>query len=389
MDFNKLVTDIQYTSQHLQQNATKAVNINLTLRNWIVGFFIIEFEQNGKDKSVYGSNLLNNLAEKINIKGLSAPELSRCRQFYNTYPQFLDVLNQQFKNLIPEKTQIIFTKKFNSIENLGIASQDFDNSKNVIEILGTASQELNKKPLETHTFAILTSFSYSHFIELIKINEPIKRKFYELLILKTTPSISELKRQISTLAFERVGLSNNTDIAFRDIKQKITPATFADITKSHYFFDFLKFPNVGLIQESDLEQALINHLQEFIIELGNGFCFEARQKRILIGEEYFFIDLIFYHRILKCHILIELKTESVKHEHIGQLKTYINYYKKNFLEPTDNPPVGILLVTEQNKVLVEYAVADSDQDLFVSKYLLQLPKKEQLEAFINNELKNN
>jgi predicted nuclease of restriction endonuclease-like (RecB) superfamily len=217
----------------------------------------------------------------------------------------------------------------------------------------------------------------------------LKRKFYELLILKTTPSIKELKRQISTLAFERVGLSEKTALAYQELQQKITPTAFTDVIKSHYFFDFLKFPNVSLIEENELEQALIDHLQEFIIELGNGFCFEARQKRILIGDEYYFIDLVFYHRILKCHILVELKTENVKHEHIGQLKTYINYYKKNFLEETDNPPIGILLVTEQNKALVEYAVADSDRDLFVSKYLLQLPKKEQLEAFINNELKNN
>jgi predicted nuclease of restriction endonuclease-like (RecB) superfamily len=388
MNFEKLVTDIQYTSQHLQQNASKAVNIHLTLRNWIVGFFIIEFEQNGKDKSVYGSNLLNNLAEKINIKGLSAPELSRCRQFYKTYPQIIDLLAQEFNNLLPEKIQDVFTDKNGYIENFGMLSQDFEQNTNEISILGIPSQELNKKTLETHILTILTSFSYSHFVELTKINYTIKRKFYELLILKTTPTISELKRQISTLAFERVGLSKNTEVAFEDLKQKITPASFADVTKSHYFFDFLKLPNVGLIEESDLEQALINHLQAFIIELGNGFCFEARQKRILIGDEYFFIDLVFYHRILKCHILVELKTENVKHEHIGQLKTYINYYKKNFQEDTDNPPVGILLVTDQNKALVEYAVADSDQDLFVSKYLLQLPKKEQLEEFINNELKN-
>jgi RecB family endonuclease NucS len=147
----------------------------------------------------------------------------------------------------------------------------------------------------------------------------------------------------------------------------------------------LKHPE--LVEESDLENALINQLQEFIMELGNGFCFESRQKRILIGDEYFFIDLVFYHRILKCHVLIELKTEKVNHEHIGQLKTYINYYKKNYTLPNDNPPVGILLVTTQNKTLVEYAIADSDKDIFVSQYLLQLPDKEQLVTFINEELK--
>lgn len=124
-----------------------------------------------------------------------------------------------------------------------------------------------------------------------------------------------------------------------------------------------------------------------MLELGIGFCFEARQKRILIGDEYYFIDLVFYHRILKCHVLIELKTERAKHEHIGQLKTYLNYYKKNFQDSNDNPPVGILLVTDQNKALVEYAIADTDKDIFVSKYILQLPNKEKLESFVNNELK--
>jgi predicted nuclease of restriction endonuclease-like (RecB) superfamily len=384
MNFEKLVESIQHTSNYLHKSASKAVNIHLTLRNWIVGFFIIEFEQNGNDKSVYGTNLLSNLAEKINIKGLSAPELSRCRQFYKTYPQIIIPLNKEFQNIIPIEIQEFFVSKSNEL-NLGTSSQvSFVNNN---QILGMLSQKYDNSNFNNHLFSILTSFSYSHFIELIKIEDPIKRKFYELLILKTTPSINELKRQINTLAFERVGLSKNTDIAFEELKQKIDSKSISDVVKTHYFFDFLKLPNAGLIEEKELEQALINHLQSFILELGNGFCFEARQKRILIGDEYFFIDLVFYHRILKCHILVELKTENVKHEHIGQLKTYINFYKKNFLEASDNPPVGILLVTDQNKALVEYAVADTDRDIFVSKYLLQLPQKEQLITFIENELK--
>jgi len=170
--------------------------------------------------------------------------------------------------------------------------------------------------------------------------------------------------------------------------KKIKPQQTRDLIKSHYFFEFLNIGQPHLVEESELEQALVSHLQQFITELGNGFCFEARQKRILIGDEYYFIDLVFYHRILKCHVLIDLKTEAAKHEHIGQLKSYLNYYKRNIQESNDNPPVGILLVTNQNKALVEYAIADSDLDIFVSKYQLQLPDKSQLEAFINNELKN-
>jgi RecB family endonuclease NucS len=150
----------------------------------------------------------------------------------------------------------------------------------------------------------------------------------------------------------------------------------------------LKIPNQHLIHENELEEALIDNLQNFILELGIGFCFESRQKRILIDDDYYFVDLVFYHRILKCHVLIELKTEAAKHENIGQLKTYLQFFKKNIQEETDNPPVGILLVTSQNKTLVEYAIADSDLDIFVSKYQLQLPNKVELEKFINKELKN-
>jgi predicted nuclease of restriction endonuclease-like (RecB) superfamily len=374
MTFEELVKDIQNTSNHLQKNTVKAINIHITLRNWITGFFIVEFEQNGKERANYGGKLLENLSDKINIKGLTAPELSRCRQFYSVYPEILGLLTQEFNSLIP----INVINKLDTLNNY--------------DILGSSTQELKKSNIsdnKEYFLNLITSFSYTHFVELIKINDSLKRKFYELLILKTTPSVKELKRQIATLSFERLGLSKDTEVAFQQIENKILPESFSDVLKSHYFFDFLNISNSSLIEETELEQALIQHLQNFIIELGNGFCFEARQKRILIGDEYYFIDLIFYHRILKCHVLVELKTDNIKHEHIGQLKTYINYYKKHFVEKTDNPPIGILLVTERNKALVEYAIADSDKDIFVSKYLLQLPKKEDIEEFINRELKNN
>ena len=222
---------------------------------------------------------------------------------------------------------------------------------------------------------------------MIKITELTKRSFYELLIIKTQPSVKELKRQIESLSFERLGLSKNKETAYEQLKNKIEPTASNDLVKSHYFFEFLNFSNPNLVEENELEAALLQNLQQFILELGNGFCFEARQKRILIEDEYFFIDIVFYHRILKCHVIIELKTRKAKHEHIGQLRTYVQYYKKYMMQEYDNPPVGILLVTDKNETLVEFAVAENDKELFVSKYALQLPKKEELVDFINNELK--
>ncbi len=400
MDFKILIQNIQLTNKALHKSASKAVNIHLTLRNLLVGFYIIEFEQEGKDKAEYGKRLLQNLAEEINIKGLSAPELSRCRQFYNVYSPILGSVSQELKNSS--------SKPLKSIENLpdrilGKASQELQNEK--LPILGTLSQELENLPEQnlgtvsqelhntynqsntSHFKELFSTTAYSHLCELIKIDEEIKRNFYELLIIKTQPSFRELKRQINSLAYERLGMSADKELAFEQLKQKMEPTTSTDIIKSHYFFEFLNFPHPNLVEETELEQALIGNLKEFILELGEGFCFEARQKRILIGDEYYFIDLVFYHRVLKCHVLIELKTAKAKHEHIGQLKSYIQHYKHKIMLDSDNPPVGILLVTDKNETLVEYAIADDDKKLFVSKYALQLPKKEALQAFIINELK--
>ncbi len=259
------------------------------------------------------------------------------------------------------------------------------NKKQLNTISQSSTAQLNNNE-KSHLVLLLKKTSFTHFVELITIDDSVKRKFFELLIIQTTPSVKELKRQINTLAYERVGLSKNTEGAIKTLQSKIIPGTPNDIVKSHYFLEFLEFNSPELIEENELEQALINHLQHFILELGNGFCFEARQKRILIGEKYYFIDLVFYHRLLKCHVLIELKVNDFEYSNASQLNTYINYFKKEIKQNSDNPPIGILMVANKDHALVEYATAGMDQNLFVSKYMLQLPKKKQLENFLNNEL---
>ncbi|MFT6241046.1 MAG: putative nuclease of restriction endonuclease-like (RecB) superfamily [Akkermansiaceae bacterium] len=169
-------------------------------------------------------------------------------------------------------------------------------------------------------------------------------------------------------------------------QEKTEPQTTSHLPKDLYTFEFLGLPNHLAVEESDLETSLLDHLHSFLLEFGHGFCFEARQKRILIGEEYFFVDLVLYHRILKCHVLIELKVGAFSHENAGQLNTYLNDYRAEISEDSDNPPIGILLVADKNKALVEYATAGMDQNLFVRKYLLQLPSKEVLTSFIQREL---
>lgn len=387
MNFDNLVSQINETHELLHKNTVKAINVSLTFRNWLTGLYIFEFEQNGEDRAKYGTKIIPELANRIDVKGLGETNLKLCRQFYLIYPFLLKNASNELKNNLPFQIRQSLTDQLylydNQIIEIGQSVTDQFSQLNI-------SQDNSVARIEDYSYVnkLFLTTSYTHFVELIKISDPTKRKFYELLILKTTPSVNELKRQINTLTFERLGLSGNYELAYEQIQQKINPQENHDIIKSHYFLDFLNIRHPQLVEESDLEEALINHLQEFILELGNGFCFEARQKRILIGEEYYFIDLVFYHRILKCHVIVELKTDNVKHEHIGQLKTYINFFKKNIVEKTDNPPIGILLVTNQNKALVEYAVADSDNELFVSQYLLQLPDKQKLVDFIENEIKN-
>lgn len=377
MNLKHLSEIIKLTHVHLHRQAVKAVNVNLTIRNWLFGFYIIEFEQNGEDRAVYGEKLFFELSRRIAIKGLSETNLKICRQFYKTYPQLLGSIIEELK------------LSTSSIEKSLIRQSVSDELQLFDNLLNTIRQAVTDEFIQGtsgYQIKLIKSTSFTHFVELIKIEDHIKRKFYELLILKTTPSVRELIRSIETLTYERFGLSGNKEVAFEQIRRRIDPASPDDIVKSHYFFEFLEIKQPQLIEEKELEQALLDHLHDFILEMGNGFCFEARQKRILIDDEYYFIDLVFYHRILKCHVLIELKTEQAKYDHIGQLKVYLQYYKHKVMTPEDNPPVGILLVTDKKQTLVEYAVAESDKELFVTKYQLQLPTKDDLEAFIANEL---
>lgn len=359
-DFKHLITLIEQTHQRLQSQAANAVNQALTIRNWLIGYYIVEFEQNGEDRAQYGSRLLINLAKKLSIKGLTAPELSRCRQFSQIYPQILGTLTQQSQFLLPG------------------------------EILGTLSQKSllkNEKNLFTPPEKILSKLSFSHIVELIKIDDPLKRTFYEIECIKGSWSVRELKRQISSLYFERSGLSANKKKLSEIVQGKTKPNAPTDIIKNIYAFEFLNLGIKPVVEESDLEAALLDNLQGFILELGNGFCLEARQKRIIIGETYYFIDLVFYHRILKCHVLIELKIGAFDHGDIGQLNTYLNYFKQEVGEAEDNPPVGILLVAEKDHALVKYATAGMDQNLFVQQYMLQLPQKEELQNYLESELR--
>lgn len=357
--FRHLVSSIKYVHESLLSHAVKAVNISLTLRNWLIGFYIHVYEQHGSDRAHYGDRLLESTAARLKkekVPRTSERELRRYRQFYLLYPQIRDSLTPEFKNMLPA---------------------------------GTAHSGKGASPAPRFAPPVkqlLERLSFTHFALLLQIDDVSKRAFYENECIRSGWSVRELKRQIASLYFERSGLSKDK----RKLAQRVNAAALRMQQKlsvrDPYVFEFLGLKAKEVMGESDLEDALLDKLQEFLLEMGHGFCFEARQKRILIGDELFFIDLVFYHRVLKCHVLVELKVDEFTHEHLGQLNTYVSWFKRNEMAPGDNPPVGILLCTGKNRTLVEYALADMDNNLFVSKYQLELPKKEEIRKFLKEQV---
>lgn len=375
MKFKQLIEIINETHSTLLQKAASAINQSLTIRNWLIGFYIVEFELHGEDRAKYGDRLLEKIAENtINIRGLSFRNLKLCRQFYSTYPQIGQTVSAQLKMSDFEKLRAVFAQSSFSASQIGqtLSAQLQTTAKK--ESIGVNPREL------------VSRMSFSQFTELIRLDDPLKRAFYEIECIKGNWSVRELKRQIRSLYFERSGLSRDKAKLSEYTQNKSTPLQPEDVTRDPFFFEFLGLKDEDIIKERDLEQALLDNLQAFLLELGHGFCFEARQKRITIGDEYFYVDMVFYHRILKCHVLLELKVEGFNHVNLAQLNTYLNYYKRNEMQKDDNPPVGILLCTDKNHSLVEYATAGMDNNLFVSKYQVALPTREELRKFIENEI---
>lgn len=355
MNFAQLVERIEEIHTQFGNQAFKAVNTYLTGRNWFVGLHIKEYELEGSDRAKYGTHLYQKPSEKL-AKNLSASYIPRylqiCRQLY-------------FGDLFP------FAKSL--ISQSPIIQRNQTNKQMVA--LGVSPELL------------LERLSFTHFIELIKLDPPLKRAFYEIECVRGTWAVRELKRQIASLYYERSGLSHNKKKLIALIEGKIEHENPALTIRDPYVFEFLGVRSREVMPESKLENALLDKLEEFLLELGRGFCFEARQRRILIGGEHFFVDLVFYHRILKCHVLIELKSDGFSHEYLGQLNTYVSWYGEHEMSAGDNPPIGILLCTQKNQALVKYALAGMNSQLFVSKYQLELPNEAEMRAFIEERLK--
>jgi len=358
MNFEQLIQSFESAHAYLQDRAISAINQSLTIRNWLFGFYLVEYEQHGGDRAQYGQGLLKQISAKLKhqVKGMTDRYLRDCRQFYRTYPQIITIIDTLE---LPEQIWGSVTPKLQKTEN--------QNYKGV-------NPEL-----------LIERLSFTHLLELSKEDDPTKRLFYEIHAIKGNWSVRELERQTGSLLYERTGLSKNKKKLLEITQDRAVQLAPIDVIHDPYVFEFLGLKQQEVLEESKLEEALLDHIQQFLLELGKGFCFEARQKRITVDNKHHRIDLVFYHRLLKCHVLIDLKTRQFEHGDAGQMNFYINYYKDNEMEEGDNEPIGILLCAKKGASTVKYATAGMNNQLFISKYQTALPSPEELQNEIEKE----
>ena len=301
-----------------QIRAHQAVNSHITETYWQIGHDIVEFEQGGKSRADYGKALLASLSRDLSLrhgKGFSRSNVIRIRQFYSAYPK------------------------------------------------GATLSHL---------------LSWSHVVELLKIDDPLERSFYEQQTIREKWSVRELQRQKQTSLFLRLAAGKDRDAILQLAAQGQIIATPTDVLRDPFVFEFLKIPEPHTISETDLETLLCDHLQPFLLELGKGFAFVGRQYRVTLNNTHYRVDLVFYHRILRCFVLIDLKMNDVQHHDIGQMNLYLGYFATEENSEGDNPPIGIILTRNKDELLVEYATYQMNSQLFVQKYQLYLPDREEL-----------
>lgn len=380
VDFDSLVGRIQATSEALQQDALVVINRSVTARAWLTGYYIVEYEQRGADRAKYGEGLLKKLAERLNNANFALPSLKNYRAFYRVYPEvgfevaayLRDRFGKSYTvcSLLPEGSSLALSEK-------GYTMCSQSSTKGLLAE--------NGEDIRISAEALFNRLSYSHIRELIRLTDDLQRTFYAFEAIRGTWSVRELKRQIESMYYQRCGWAKDPHKYSSMVRNRGEKLDANDFIKTDTVLEFLGAKLPPGWEESDLEQSIYDNLRDFILEVCRGFCFEARQQKILIDDTYERIDLVFYHRILKCHVLIELKAKKFNRADAVQLGMYMEYYRKRVMEASDNPPIGLLLCTEVGKEAAEYIAPYIDERLFLSEYQLQLPAKEQFTAFLKKE----
>jgi len=329
--------------QRAKASVKKSIDISMVYTYFEIGRLIVEEEQQGKERAAYGQTIIKNLSEYLSAqfgRGFSVTNIKQMRQFYIIYAQdqIGQTLSDQFKNLPTTQTGRSFY------------------------------------------------LSWSHYLKLMRIKNVDERHFYEIEAVKNDWSLAELKRQFNSALYERLALSKNQDKVYTLALAGQTVETPADAVKDPYILEFLGLNELPEYSESELESRIIDHLQQFLLELGKGFAFVGRQVRFTFDEEHFRVDLVFYNRLLRCFVLFDLKIGELKHQDIGQMQMYVNYYDRKVKLADENPTIGIILCKDKNNAVVEMTLPEDNEQVFASKYETALPSKEELQNLLIEHL---
>lgn len=340
---NGFLQNVSEILESARKNAKTAVNLAMVYAYYEVGRMIVEEEQHGENRAAYGQKILQELSAYLTEnfgKGFSVGNLKNIRQFYKVY----------------------------STDQIG-------------ETVFSQSEKLPSVSTGRKFY-----LSWSHYLKLMRIENVEERHFYEIESVKNDWSLSELKRQYDSSLYERLALSTNKENVYRLSVEGHKVETPKDAVKDPYVLEFLGLPELPEYSESELESRIIDHLQQFLLELGTGFAFIGRQVRFTFDEEHFIVDLVFYNRILRCFVLFDLKIGELKHQDIGQMQMYVNYYDRKVKMADENPTIGVLLCKEKNNAVVELTLPEDNSQIFASKYSTVLPSKEKLQKLLEEQL---
>lgn len=355
--FQSLVDLCCKTHEEMQAHAVRSVNLTLVVRNWLVGWYIVEYEQSGSDRANYGASTLKQLSKALKRtipRGFSVDSLEQMRRFYRAYG---DVPNSDEKS---ETASRIFMPRIS--ETLSRISQE-----NLSWIDEPAIIQIVKR----------FSLSWSHYVVLMSLDGDLERRFYEIESEQNGWSTRELERQIASSLYERLALSRDKKEIQRLSQDGLMVEKAADLIKNPLVLEFLELEEKSAYSEGDLESAIISKLQTFLLELGKGFLFESRQKRFTFDNDRFYVDLVFYNRLLRCYVLLDLKRGKLTHQDLGQMQMYVNYFDRHVRLDEEAPTIGIVLCHQKNDALVQLTLPEGS-NIYASKYQLYLPSKEEL-----------
>jgi predicted nuclease of restriction endonuclease-like (RecB) superfamily len=365
-EFENLATTFQVTQDALLRHSARAVDSALVVRNWLFGWYLVEFENASASRAdLYGKELINKLAKRLKEKGLqgiSPTNLRKFREFFQAYRE------------IQRATSVT------SLAGLGSPSflQDSASTEKIQQTLSVESFQSMRQAAFTQIASSLP-LGWSHYVELLTLEDPSERSFYEIEAASNQWSVRELQRQIASSLYQRLALSRDTNEIHRLAVEGQVVEKAADLIKNPIVLEFLGLQDRPHYSEDELESAIIDQLESFLLELGKGFLFEARQKRFTFDNDHFRVDLVFYNRLLRCYVLVDLKRDKLTHQDLGQMQMYVNYFDRHVKLSEELPTIGILLCHRKNDALVELTLPPN-ANIFASKYQLYLPSKEELKA---------